>query len=818
MALLYATLQSIDALHPPLELPLSLQEPELNGIELARCPNVLEDARYDLELKLDLTALEQELITYFKDQSGEQAAQDASYLTTGEALARHDLGLLELIEQDVQVTPIGPRGANSSSYQAASLFAASGLFKGIARISLKVNEQERGYFNFHLENTAPGRHANAILKAQLSSDSRFTGSKQQLFLMQYDTVTLSIIIMLTDGSTLTLYSNILLCASQNKSDNRNISQILTELSSMPNDTILELMFTPQRKQENLNSNFFGGHRAFQSLSSYVALLEQVLSCYRDNYNYFRNMAKHMLVKAEVVTAFDQVRMLTHKSQRWLTQNLQVLSEVVPEQAVISYLDKNYLPLQMQSTTTVKSYDTYENRVVVGFLQMVLHNSSKIAQDYKTFLYEHLDALKALRAKLNERGLCYEVPIITLKFLQLQKCEHELNHLYEVIGDLSTLYRNYAQLFKLKDVLLKQLPRKAKAFQEIKPYAQVFYTINRWFHYGEFSLQKDMLFLQGKTLDKLFEYYCLYRLLDMLIKSGFTPVAGESSFTFDYALSSPTLQVSDLKRTSVLPDQTKALRPGSVHSLSFNPLRPLERTMSAALNYHYDDGLANTYVLSRGKQKVTLYYQPIVSTMAFYNQIFAFRTNCATKNGRNYQDNFYTPDFILKFSSGENLPGDDDYIIIDAKFSRRDNVVNYHLQELINKYCTNTAIAVLRRTQVLKDQHNQEDWEEQRLSRTIVGNSGLQMVDTKPPRMVLALYGRITTEGEFDANAAPRYWRYHNSPMAELFMPSTNIGMLELKSNDRATEFLWAELMRTLPYLEQSSKKAPPADQTAALKA
>lgn len=938
---------------------MSLQAPELSSVDLASCPNVIEDASYELELKLDLDELQRELtaaaqerhaaqakLNELLDQDQEEEAEASSTLSAGAAavsagatLARRDLGLAE---SEDEISAEGTAlGAQLYPQQTHTLFRPTGAFKGIGSIALKINDQDKGFFSYRIlsesrnsaasEQSAPWERTsgftapntdNSILIGQLNPDTRTGHNNNQLFLLQYDTVTLSIVLTLNDRSEITLYSGFLLCASQHQSDNRNISQILTELTAIEDDTILDLMFAHRSKQESLSSNFFGGHRAYQSLSSYVALLEQVHNCYRDNYNYFRTLARHMLVKANIVTSFDRVRMLTHQSQMWLTHNLQVLTEVLPEQAAVNYLGKNYLPMQMQSTTNVKSYDTYENRVVVGFLQLVLHNAGKIAQDYKDFLHEHLNSIKDLRSKLNAKGDTYEAPIITLKFLQYQKCEQELEHLYELLTDLNSIYRGYAQLFKLKGALLHNLPRKAKAFQEIKPYAQVFHTINRWFRFGEFSLQKDMLFLQGKTLDKLFEYYCLYRILDMLLKAGFTPISGEASYTFAYAQNEPTWQAPLTQPTNYQGHQWEPRRvsPASSHQASsvesaanasaagsniqgpsprnsyirhyqrpnnqgvampntrvnrlsarftpgaehlqgptarkgfterFDPRNnmryrngfhnPNQATtggtrrigsMAVRANYHYDDPVANTYVLTRGKQKVTVYYQPVISTSAFYNQIFAFRTNGTTNTGRYFEDNFYSPDFILKFSSGDSFQGDDDYVIIDAKFARSSNVIDFYIDDLIKKYSTNTAIAVLRRTQVLRDEDD-EDIAPQ--GTPIEGMPGYEFVGTKTPRMIMALHGRVASTSSFkervaslnsepQGDAAPksdqaRYWHYHNTPMAQFFQPSTNIGVLELGTNESSTQILWSELVRTLPYLERGLKnkaRAPKAELDTAL--
>lgn len=69
---------------------------------------------------------------------------------------------------------------------------------------------------------------------------------------------------------------------------------------------------------------------------------------------------------------------------------------------------------------------------------------------------------------------------------------------------------------------------------IKDYAQVFEIIVRWFRYGEYSLEKERLILQVKTLDKLFEYYCLLRLLKLLADNGYQKAnVKEPVFKFDY---------------------------------------------------------------------------------------------------------------------------------------------------------------------------------------------------------------------------------------------------------------------------------------------
>lgn len=187
-----------------------------------------------------------------------------------------------------------------------------------------------------------------------------------------------------------------------------------------------------------------------------------------------------------------------------------------------------------------------------------------------------------------------------------------------------------------------MPRKTNTFCEIKPYAQVFEIIVRWFRYGEYSLEKERLILQVKTLDKLFEYYCLLRLLKLLADNGYQKAnVKEPVFKFDY--------------------------------------------VSADEHYQNEKDVANTYLLSNGEVTATLYYQPVISAVQFENDLTLFKTTKPPAGNPDY----YTPDFVLKFASSED---DEEYAIFDAKFSSRANIKKHSLPEVIRKYSCEISVA------------------------------------------------------------------------------------------------------------------------------
>lgn len=747
-----ATLHSLDENNQPdLILPLSLQQPDKEKLNLSQCPHVYENGHYELLLDLNLYDLELELYRTQQQDNLRQVAitqlRDSFVLSQEDQkrAARLDMNkisnYIELnsneddednpftndddedeLEDDFNVyndSNMSAMNLNASMGESNAsgalavqpnqvLHLPSGQFKRIIETTLEINSQPKASFTFNLDEQPGIVHGRAFFK-----DNAASGNNQP-FLLQYDVITLCFIIKFNDNSRITLYSGFLLCANNNKEENENINRILTELTELDNDYILDMMFQNQIHISNNKNDLsnYNDHRSYKSLNSYIALIESVLNCYKNNFASFKAVAKHVITKDYTELPFDKVRNITHKSNRWLGQNLDILMPVKPSVGVVTYNQISYLPLKMQSEINKKSYNIFENRVVVGFIKSVLHNASKIYNEYKCFvndyrshfvinqefaaqneLMQERNALLQLAGDPNSHELPfldgyisnnavstlnsntltsatntstmstlgnntmnnsgYQAPILKLKYTQLGLYQNSLEKLKLVIAELNLVYLNYAKLFNIRDALLEHFPRKAKAFQEIKPYAQVFQIIMSWFRYGNFSLEKDMLFLNVKTLDKLFEYYCLYRLLDMLMQNGFKPQSNNASYSFEYALNN-TYMIND----------------------------PF---------------VANTYQLVRGKQRVTVYYQPVISNSRFDNGIYAYRTTAVSRINASNKDefNFYCPDFILKFNSGESSIGDDDYLIFDAKFSQGRNIITYYIDNLFKKYGMETSIAVFK---------------------------------------------------------------------------------------------------------------------------
>ncbi len=530
---------------------------------------------------------------------------------------------------------------------------------------------------------------------------------KQPFLLHYDLVIVSFILTFVDGSFKEYFTNFLLCVSKSKEDVINIQNILQDLIAFDGSQVGEWIFSDNKRGAS-NSLFEGkwNKRSYKSLSSYIQLLEQVIACYKNNYAYFRVKGKHTIKQSSVLVPYEKVKNISRGSFCWIMQNTDQLSEVLYTSG-IRYRNKNYLPYQIKTDANKKSWNVYENRVIVAFLYHVLLNAKQIFSEFDNNVLNEERIISRIHGNFPKE---YCAPIITVKSLQVAFCRILLEKLNNSISILQSLYKQYEALFDFKTSILDKFPRKTSTFCEIKPYAQVFEIIVRWFQYGEYSLEKERLILQVKTLDKLFEYYCLLQLLKLLADNGY--------------------QKDDVKE----------------------PVFKYLYT-SADAYYHNEQDIANTYMLRNNHVSVTLYYQPVISSVRFENNLTLYRT---TKPPFGRSD-YYTPDFVLKFSySGRN----EEYVIFDSKFSSRDNIKNHSLLEVIRKYSCE-------------------------MCTTANGH---------PPKMVWIMQGRVKSS----ENAI---WRYHNSPLAFKYQPTTSFGIVSVNTVVEIKKRLWTEIKNSISFLK-----------------
>lgn len=840
------------------ELDLSLQSIPYSDINLNRCHNVYENGHYSFAIHLNLKALQEQLnsinpLSFQQTKTSEDRWNDDLVITDNEeqpnesnlyspiansaydngaleqngftnyeiaATARRELDAFDGQDLDQSSMDIFASGIDNAPL---SLTNADGSFKRVTGIYLYINEEQKGYFNYyHSEGDYNQLVGNAVLIEQNST------STYQPFLLHYDATKLQIEIVLDDGQRIYMHSNYFLCTCSSE-NNRNISRILEELSALNDSQILDLMFMQNIYEESFeqsSDNLLTEHRSYKSLVSYIELIEHIIECYQKQHSIFMNSAKHVLVKGYELQNFESVRSITHKNYQWLMHHPEVLAKIDNAPYGIDINGQKYLPSRMQGEVTKKNYDTPENRAVIGFIRTVMSSADKVLSQYCSILDEQQHFVGNVPENAEESS---QAPIMALKGIQIRIFRKHIDTLRSLIASLNRIYLSYAKIFGIRDAVLQKRSLKSKVFREIKPYAAVLSCIRTYLFYGEFNASKDFLLFKVNRLDKLFEYYCLYRIISMLLQNGFVASSDRIPINFKY--------------------------------------RKTAKSISS------DDQVANTYYFERGKQRITLYYQPIISSNRFENGIRAFRTTLSSSN-RLSQYSFFTPDFILKVSSGDNKLWDDDYIIFDSKFSDANNVKRHYIEDLKNKYADEVAIAVLKKrndidTSVMENplyrvpEELSDENKDRQLSNATAAAAlnevstvtdlkpntictvrtsktdelselvqKFELVKVKAPCMVFALQGRLFDESQttmskeeilqnpalamasqaqdpsldtYKAEATNRshVTLFHTSPLARIFRPVTTLGMVEISTRVDSMPELWKNIEHVLQYLKQS---------------
>ncbi|MDR2393409.1 MAG: DUF2357 domain-containing protein [Treponema sp.] len=524
------------------------------------------------------------------------------------------------------------------SLVAEGLYTCTALFTQVDRpikgMELFLNEESIG-FGGALRYVPLGEQSADILFRKEFLNEGMSGDFEDRkegrpFLLYYDLVQFALKVQ-EDERSRVYTSDYVLCLSKHGANAENIEDIITYLAEFNDDTISTWMFSPESGvpldpdrflPENLEQTR-QRKASYKSLSAYMQLLTSIHTCYKENYPAFKSGAKHRIVKHDSLQSYDQVKSISRRNLQWLYQNPGELV-VTKSLTAIQIQGRHYLPYRMYIEKTTKSFDMYENRVVLGFLLLVCNTLKAVIEEVHLQLVEEYKVLHKLQW-LEREG--FRAPIIGIKQLQAERNQALLNTLKELLLNLAGQYAKYRDMLPCADAPLLGIPKKTKVFQEVRPYQQVFEQILRWYHFGEFTPVKETLLGNAKTLDKLFEYYCLCRLLVLLKDAGFT-ATGEVSRAFTY------------------------------HAQE-----------------HRGGDLANTYLLRRRELLLTLYYQPVISADRFENDISLYRTTTA--------DGFYTPDFMIKLQRDRTTPSC--YLIFDAKYSSRWSIKQYYMDREIIKY-------------------------------------------------------------------------------------------------------------------------------------
>lgn len=295
-------------------------------------------------------------------------------------------------------------------------------------------------------------------------------------------------------------------------------------------------------------------------------------------------------------------------------------------------NKYYLPNKTLISTMKKSQASYENIIVVSFINTL-----------RTYVKSQVEKIKVeMESKSNmdlnkvnvKQG--YKVSYLIIEQYLSFVYQKYYSSLCDLQGILQVMYEVYCEKLTVSSDVLHVMPKPTSTFLEVHHYRAVYQDINKWFSCQKATIPSKISVLQFYSADRIYEYYCLLNIVDVLHDLGFEENTTKR-ISYKY----------EIKNYEIFID-------------------------SCPYNTFY-------FKNSNGKN-ITLYYQPVIYSKKTnkLNEISLFKSS----DSRKYP--YYTPDFILKVKEKDDK---EYYGVIDAKWRNQKSLKNYQggMKDCIYKY-------------------------------------------------------------------------------------------------------------------------------------
>jgi hypothetical protein len=372
--------------------------------------------------------------------------------------------------------------------------------------------------------------------------------------------------------------------------------------------------------------------ARKTIESHILLLKQISVTYEENYRYFKMNSRFITTPKEHVDHFEKLQYVSRNTLQYIAQHPEELQQV-HHSSGIRIRNFRYQPNKTLVTDNEKSYDIYENRVVLGFLLFLVHEIERIQAELSEIIGRVPQKIAETEEYVTSSYFIYEKTVEVIKIL--------LEDVRDLHRRFTSLYYMYAEALPIKPENISIIPRFTPLFKAVPQYHQIYDCAVAWFSKGVFTIREEQFMLSFIKISTLYEVYVLTKLVNYFKSSGYTLTAAE-----------------------------KIPYP--------SPGRYFENTYCN-----------NRFIFKNDSGQVTVYYQPVIYSTNHkdISGIGLYRNTSISfpkaHDGSSYRGRHYTPDFLIKYEyfgvSTER------YIIADAKFSRLQTVKDREFAELAYKY-------------------------------------------------------------------------------------------------------------------------------------
>jgi len=438
------------------------------------------------------------------------------------------------------------------------------------------------------------------------------------FSMCYDMSYFCVRIKLINGMEYTYYSPYFVIATKAYLSEL-VSKMLNELETL-NEGLLQACFSKSLSQSSLKKN------CCSNIYTILNKLEEIINKLKLNYKYFCINPATKIGNQHAVVEIYKAHQMDNNSFEWLARSPENLVETSTK-TDICIGNNYYIPKKVLTSTHKRMFNTYENEIILAFIWNICTYIDKLYTEFDLLMNKkNMDEINSFSIPQD-----YEIPLNIIH----RQLRHQYAGILKELSSLRNQFRNQFTLFsealKCKVGILDHRPVFTHTFREIRHYRNIFECMVVWFDYGNYTLNGAAYLFKMKTIDKIFEFYSLCRIIKCF---GMLNFELQESFYYEYE------------------------RPNK------------------------DNDIPNTFIFSDTEYKLTLYYQPQIYS---YKSMESNDINLYRADGKD----FYEPDFLLKIvPKGSNQ---EYYYIFDSKFSSNYTVGKHGvLEEEILKYVVGIA--------------------------------------------------------------------------------------------------------------------------------
>ncbi len=372
-------------------------------------------------------------------------------------------------------------------------------------------------------------------------------------------------------------------------------------------------------------------KGYKNLAAQIILAGEIASIYEMNYGFFKANSRFKTERRNRIDSFEHLQYVTPATVRYISTHPEELTRIEGTSG-IRIGNSIFQPRNTLSEHNEVSHDIYENRVILGFLLTMINAVDEMLSKCESLLSRLPDTECNVGEYIYSSAFMFSE---TKKSLTTER--DELKNLKTKYSRLYTMYRD---IFRIKAEPFLREPESTHIFLSIPQYNRIFLQIHRWFTYGIYNFDRERLMLSFIKISSMYEGYLLEKMINY--------------FRRDYVLESARCYKYHVGKNS----------------------------------QYINTPNSNTFIFTRGRRRVTLYYQPVIfgSDSYGFNGIGLMRNNTIIvseddEDLRAANGGYYSPDYIIKVEED----GKTSYLILDAKFSSFNTVRKTYVRNLAFKY-------------------------------------------------------------------------------------------------------------------------------------